>query len=74
MTPDETKELMDDIKKVRSNMNDVSIMIIEHDMSVISSVSERVIAINFGQEIVRGSYEEVSNHPEVKEAYLGKEE
>ena len=74
MTPDETKELMDDIKKVRSNMKDVSIMIIEHDMSVISSVSERVIAINFGQEITRGSYEEVSNHPEVKEAYLGKEE
>ena len=74
MTPDETKELMDDIKKVRSNMEDVSIMIIEHDMSVISSVSERVIAINFGQEITRGSYEEVSNHPEVKEAYLGKEE
>jgi branched-chain amino acid transport system ATP-binding protein len=74
MTPDETKELMDDIKKVRSNMSDVSIMIIEHDMSVIGSVSERVIAINFGQEIARGSYEEVSNHPEVKEAYLGKEE
>ncbi len=74
MTPDETQELMDDIKKVRSNMKDVSIMIIEHDMSVISSVSERVIAINFGQEITRGSYDEVSNHPEVKEAYLGKED
>lgn len=73
MTPDETTELMDDIKKVRSTMKDVSIMIIEHDMSVISSVSERVIAINFGQEITRGTYAEVSNHPEVKEAYLGKE-
>ncbi|MEA1910678.1 MAG: ATP-binding cassette domain-containing protein, partial [Spirochaetota bacterium] len=55
MTPDETQELMDDIKKVRSNMKDVSIMIIEHDMSVISSVSERVIAINFGKEMTRGS-------------------
>jgi len=73
MTPDETTELMDDIKKVRSTMKNVSIMIVEHDMSVISSVSERVIAINFGKEIAKGTYEEVSNHPEVREAYLGKE-
>ena len=73
MTPDETAELMDDIKKVRSTMKNVSILIVEHDMSVISSVSERVIAINFGKEIAKGTYEEVSNHPEVKEAYLGKE-
>jgi len=73
MAPDETMELMDDIKKVRSTMENVSIMIVEHDMSVISTVSERVIAINFGKEIARGTYEEVSNHSEVKEAYLGKE-
>lgn len=73
MTPDETTELMDDIKKVRSTMQNVSIMIVEHNMSVISSVSERVIAINFGKEIARGTYEEVSNNPEVREAYLGKE-
>lgn len=73
MTPDETTELMDDIRKVRSTMKDVSIIIVEHNMSVISSVSERVIAINFGKEIARGTYDEVSNHPEVREAYLGKE-
>jgi len=73
MTPDETVEMMADIRKVRSTMRDVSIIIVEHDMSVISSVSERVIAINFGKEIARGTYEEVSNHPEVREAYLGKE-
>jgi branched-chain amino acid transport system ATP-binding protein/sulfate-transporting ATPase len=73
MTPDETAEMMDDIKKVRSSMKNVSIIIVEHNMSVISSVSERVIAINFGKEIARGTYEEVSNHPDVREAYLGKE-
>jgi branched-chain amino acid transport system ATP-binding protein/sulfate-transporting ATPase len=73
MTPDETVELMDDIKKVRSTMSNVSIMIVEHDMSVISSVSERVIAINFGREIARGTYAEVAGTEEVKEAYLGKE-
>ncbi|MCK4516749.1 MAG: ABC transporter ATP-binding protein [Spirochaetaceae bacterium] len=73
MTPDETQELMEDIRKVRASMSDVSIMIIEHDMSVISSVSERVIAINFGEEIARGTYEEVAGTPSVREAYLGKE-
>jgi branched-chain amino acid transport system ATP-binding protein len=73
MTPDETTELMEDIKKVRSTMKNVSIIVVEHDMSVISTVSERVIAINFGEEIARGTYEEVSNHPEVRRAYLGKE-
>ncbi len=73
MTPDETTELMDDIKKVRSTMKDVSVMIVEHDMSVISSVCERVIAINFGKEIARGTYDEVSSHPEVRKAYLGEE-
>ncbi len=73
MTPDETTEMMDDIKKVRSSMKNVSIIIVEHNMTVISSVSERVIAINFGKEIARGTYEEVSNHPDVREAYLGKE-
>ena len=73
MTPDETAEMMDDIKKVRSPMKNVSIIIVEHNMNVISSVSERVIAINFGKEIARGTYEEVSNHPDVREAYLGKE-
>jgi branched-chain amino acid transport system ATP-binding protein len=54
-------------------MKEVSIVVVEHDMSVISTVSERVIAINFGKEIARGTYEEVSNHPEVRRAYLGKE-
>lgn len=73
MNPDETAQLMDDIKKVRSTMKDVSIMIIEHDMTVISTVSERVIALNFGMEIARGTYQEVSTHPEVKQAYFGKE-
>ena len=72
MNPDETAQLMDDIKKVRSTMKDVSIIIIEHDMDVISTVSERVIALNFGMEIARGTYQEVSDHPLVKEAYFGK--
>ena len=72
MNPDETAQLMDDIKKVRATMKEVSIIIIEHDMDVISTVSQRVIALNFGMEIARGPYQEVSDHPQVKEAYFGK--
>ncbi|MGQ9845401.1 MAG: ABC transporter ATP-binding protein [Caldisericia bacterium] len=73
MNADETMELMDDIRKVRSEMKNVTIFIIEHDMKVISTVTERVYALNFGQVIAEGTYEEVSNNIDVKEAYFGKE-
>lgn len=73
MNADETMELMADIGKVRSEMKNVTIFIIEHDMKVISTVTERVIALNFGQVIAEGTYEEVSNNIDVKEAYFGKE-
>lgn len=73
MNADETMELMDDIRKVKSEMKKVTIFIIEHDMKVISTVTERVIALNFGQVIAEGTYEEVSNNIDVKEAYFGKE-
>lgn len=72
MTPDETEVFMDDIGKLKSEIKNVTIMIIEHDMSVISSISERVIALNFGKKIAEGTYEEVSNNKKVREAYLGK--
>lgn len=73
MNADETMELMEDIGKVRSEMKNVTIFIIEHDMKVISTVTERVYALNFGQVIAEGTYEEVSNNIDVKEAYFGKE-
>jgi len=73
MNPDETDELMKDIWKLKSEMENVTIVIIEHDMSVISAVSERVIVLNFGRKITEGTYEEVCNNKEVRESYLGKE-
>jgi len=73
MNPDETDKLMEDIGKLKSEMEKVTIVIIEHDMSVISAVSERVIVLNFGRKITEGTYEEVCNNKEVRESYLGKE-
>jgi len=73
MTPDETEVFMDDIRKIRAEMKNVTIVIIEHDMSVISDVSERVIALNFGKKIAEGTYKEVFNKKEVRKAYLGEE-
>jgi ABC-type branched-subunit amino acid transport system ATPase component len=63
---------MDDIKKVQEASAGISIIIVEHDMVVIRTISERVVALNYGRKIAEGTFEEVSSNPEVREAYLGK--
>lgn len=72
MTPEETEELMADIKKVQQASAGISIIIIEHDMKVISSITERVVALNYGRKIAEGTYQQVAATQEVREAYLGK--
>lgn len=72
MTPEETEELMADIKKVKQASAGISIVLIEHDMKVISSITERVVALNYGRKIAEGSYQEVASNEEVRKAYLGK--
>ena len=72
MTPEETEELMADIKKVQQASTGISIVIIEHDMKVISSITERVVALNYGRKIAEGTYQEVASREEVRDAYLGK--
>jgi branched-chain amino acid transport system ATP-binding protein len=72
MTPEEMAELMDDIKKVQEESEGISIIIVEHDMTVIRSISDRVVALNYGRKIAEGTFEEVSRNTEVREAYLGK--
>ena len=59
---------------VRENLElGVGILVIEHDMHVVAGVSDRVIALDHGVKIAEGSFDEVSNHPSVVEAYLGKD-
>lgn len=70
MNPSETKELMDTIRFVRDNF-DMTILLIEHDMKLVSGICEEVTVLNFGQELAQGKTSNVLNNPEVIKAYLG---
>ncbi len=70
MNPNETKELMDTIRFVRDNF-DMTILLIEHDMKLVSGICEELTVLNFGQVLAQGKTAEVLNDPEVIRAYLG---
>ncbi len=74
MAPEETRELMLDIEKVRKSRPAVAIVVIEHDMTVIKGVADRVVVFNYGRKIVEGTYAQISSNEEVLEAYLGRKE
>ena len=69
MNPSETQELMDTIRFVRDNF-DMTILLIEHDMKLVSGICEEVTVLNFGQELAQGKTSDVLNNPEVIKAYL----
>jgi len=48
-----------------------TMILVEHDMSVVMSISERVMVLDFGKKITEGPPETVQNHPQVIKAYLG---
>lgn len=73
MNPEEKEELMKDIRTIQGASNGISTIIIEHDMAVIKSITERVIALNYGCRIAEGTFDKVSRDPELREAYLGKQ-
>ena len=70
MNPNETAELMDTIRFVRENF-DMTILLIEHDMKLVSGICEEVTVLNFGQELAHGKTSVVLNDPRVITAYLG---
>ncbi|MBU0946583.1 MAG: ABC transporter ATP-binding protein [Proteobacteria bacterium] len=73
MDPSETRQLMGDIKKLQSAFVKMGVVLIEHDMTVISGVADKVVILNFGTKIAEGSFVDVKNNPEVIAAYLGGE-
>ena len=73
MNPSETAELLDIINVIRSQFH-ISVLLIEHDMSLVMKICERIQVIDYGVKIARGTPEEIANNPRVIGAYLGKEE
>lgn len=70
MNPNETQELMDTIRFVRDEF-DMTILLIEHDMKLVSGICEKLTVLNFGQVLTQGDTSTVLNDPEVIKAYLG---
>lgn len=70
MNPNETAELMDTIKFVRKEFN-MTILLIEHDMRLVSGICEKLTVLNFGKVLAQGKTSEVLSNPEVITAYLG---
>ncbi len=69
LNPSELDEAIDLIRRIRQT--GISILVVEHIMKVVMTISDRIHAINFGQTIAEGTPEEVANNKAVIEAYLG---
>ncbi len=70
MNPQETAELMETIRFVRDKF-DMTILLIEHDMSLVSGICDRLTVLNFGVTLAEGDVATVLNDPAVVKAYLG---
>ncbi len=70
MNPNETEDLMQTIKLIRDRF-DMTILLIEHDMRLVSGICEQLTVLNFGQVLAQGETAKVLRDPEVIAAYLG---
>ena len=72
MNPQETNKLDEMILQIRRD-NNISILLIEHDMSLVMSVSEKIFVVDYGKLIAKGTPDEIKKNPDVIKAYLGDE-
>jgi len=73
LNPVEVEDFIDLLKKIRE-IRDLTILLIEHRLKVVNTLSDEVFVLNFGELLTHGTPEEVQNHPKVIEAYMGEEE
>ena len=70
MNPQETEDLMNTIRFVRDRFN-IAILLIEHDMSLVMNICERIYVLNYGTLLAKGGPDEIKNDEKVIKAYLG---
>jgi branched-chain amino acid transport system ATP-binding protein len=70
LSVEETADMAFWIQDIRDLLG-ITVLMVEHDMSLVSAVSDRVLALNYGRPIATGTAREVQEHPEVIKAYLG---
>jgi branched-chain amino acid transport system ATP-binding protein len=70
LSVEETEEMAFWIQDIRALLG-ITVLMVEHDMSLVSAVSDRVLALNYGRPLAIGTAKEVQSHPEVVKAYLG---
>ena len=70
LSVEETEDMAFWIQDIRSLLG-ISVLMVEHDMSLVGAVSDRVLALNYGRVLACGTSREVQEHPDVVKAYLG---
>ena len=70
MNLEEKENLIFSIRDIRDDFG-ITVLLVEHDMNLVMDISDRILALNYGQVIAEGVPAEIQKHPEVLKAYLG---